>query len=65
MREGQNATMGDGKTSIVKIEKIDEGEGADRQSGKPRLAHVARCPVTQEEWSVIQKLRAQGKNNWS
>ena len=51
--------------SIVKIEKIDEGEGADGQSGKPMLAHVARCPVTQEEWSVIQKLRAQGKNNLS
>ena len=32
---------------------------------KPRLAHVARCPVIQEEWSVIQKLRAQGKNNLS
>ena len=65
VREGQNATVGNGRTSIVKIEKIDEGEGADGQSGKPRLAHVARCPMIQEEWSVIQKLRAQGKNNLS
>ena len=64
VREGQNANVGDGRTSIVKIEKIDEGEGADGQSGKPMVAHVARHPVTQEEWSVIQKLRAQGKNNF-
>ena len=36
-------------------------ESGDGQSGSHRLAHVARCPVTQEEWSVIQKLRAQSK----
>ena len=61
--ERQNASVGDGRTSIVKIEKIDEGAGVDGQSGKPMLAHVARRPVTQEEWLVIQKLRAQGKKN--
>ena len=65
VREAQNANVGDGRTSIVKIEKIDEGEGADGQSGKPMLSHVDRCPMIQEEWSVIQKLRAQGKNNLS
>ena len=64
VKEGQSGNVGDGRKSIVKIEKIDEGEGADRQSGKPMVAHVARRPVTQEEWSVIQKLRAQGKNIW-
>ena len=48
---------------IVKIEKINEGARAGGQSGKPMVAHVARCPMTQEEWSVIQKLRAQGKKN--
>ena len=61
VRDRQNASVGDGRMSIVKIEKINEGAGADGQSGKPMVAHVARHPVTQEEWSVIQKLRAQGK----
>ena len=63
--EGQNESVEHGRTSVMKIEKIDESEGADQQSGKPRLAHVARHPVTQKEWSIIQKLRAQGKNNFT
>ena len=58
--EGQKETVEHGSKSVVKIEKIEEG--ADGQSGTNTLAHVARCPVTQEEWSIIQKLRVQGKN---
>ena len=59
--EGQNKTVEYGKMLVVKIENMEESGNA--QSRSHRLANVARHPVTQEEWSVIQKFRAQGKKN--
>ena len=60
LSEGQKETIKHDNMPVVKTEKMEET--GDGQSGSQRLAHVARHPVTQEEWSVIQKLRAQGKN---